>query len=133
MLESEIESWVIAHPQLLGFDRIEKIPEMYGRYHRSTFGDCLGFKSGKVYRIEVETDTSGFFIHKPEVRDKIDVVICISKSEPGSLEKRRELETKTVIKLWDFPLFQHFYRQLHHYPQFGEEEQKEIEDVFGKW
>lgn len=108
MLECLVEEWVIKHPRVLGFDRIEKIPESYGRYHTSTYGDCLGYKDESVKRIEIETDISGFFLHSPQVRQRIAIVISEDLHGFNDKWKEEELAKKQVINLFTIPQFQRY-------------------------
>lgn len=122
MLEETIEDWVVHNASRLGLSNLRKIERRKNGRHGwfPTYGDLIGLKDNRTVRIEIETATSGFFIHKKEVRDRIDVLITANNSVPRALAKRRELKTKIVIDLWQFPEFRSFV-------------QKEVEDVFGQW
>lgn len=96
--EWEVEQWFKENFKALGFLRIEPIPIPY---RKPSFGDYLGWKGNKVYRIELELYLAGFFNHKPHVREKIDVIVCCRKyaRAPRDKEKGKELEEKEVIEI----------------------------------
>lgn len=92
--EDTVEKWFLDNYRKLGFIKIRKTEEGI-----RDPGDYAGLRSGKWIRIELETFSSGFFLHKDEIRDKIDMVICLEKQTSRLDWKNRELQSKEVIEL----------------------------------
>lgn len=78
--EKDFHDWVFFNYNLLGFDRI--ITE-----NRVRFPDFIMLKDGKEVRVEVETLSSNFILHKHNPKE-VDLVIC--------LVKNKELPVKVV-------------------------------------
>ena len=111
MLEETVEEWVLQNFALLGFEKL--VRPVRSKYrtkqgNKSEFGDCRGFKNGKWLRVEIETTTSGYFIHSQKVRNYIDVIVCVLYSTPKLQWKKEELKRKEIIELWKFKDFRDF-------------------------
>lgn len=109
--ESEIEEWFLDNFKKLGFSNIEP---------SQGIGDFISWRFKRKFIIELEQTTSQFFLHKKEVRDKIQIIICWRKCDPQeigncspqgieALNKLLELYHKEIIEIKDFLEYVNLY------------------------
>lgn len=102
--ESEIDEWFQEMYSALGFSKIEP---------PNGAGDYIGWKLGRKFVIELEQTTSQYFLHKKEIRDKMDIIICWRKCTPQkigkngtqgieALNKLLELYSKEIIEIRNY-------------------------------
>ena len=96
--ERMVEKWFLENYKRLGFVEIRKTRE-----GRADPGDYLGLTTdGRWVRIELETTTSGFFLHDKDIRDRIEIIVCFRRTKPRAKWKQEELARKTIIAIEDF-------------------------------
>lgn len=92
--EHTLNKWFLRNYRKLGFSKIKKTEE-----GPKDPGDYIGLRNGRWLRIELETETSGFFLHKAEIRDAIPIIICLKKNFHREDWKNDEMETKEIFEI----------------------------------
>jgi len=121
--ETCLEDWFEANYRLLGFSKIESLPQ---KCRKPQYGDYIGWRNGKEYRIELEPTPSSFFLHKPKVRDRIDIIVCWWKSTPKLEWKQKELQKKEIIEVCPLIKVKEHLHLRELFPQFAELRVKEL-------
>lgn len=69
--EKELVNWILDNYSDIGYDEILEV-------NTKSFPDIIAIRDGKKVRVEVETRSSNFLLHKHPV-DKVDEVVCIEE------------------------------------------------------
>ncbi len=92
--EKTVEEWFRKNYESLGFSYIRRT-----KGGVKDPGDYVGFRNGKCIRIELELFSSGFFLHKKEIRNKISMIICVERNTSKLNWKVEELQNKEIVEL----------------------------------
>ena len=69
--EKEFVDWILNNYSKLGYDKIIEVNDR-------SFPDIIAIKSGERIRVEVETKSSNFLLHKHPI-NKVDEIVCIEE------------------------------------------------------
>jgi hypothetical protein len=88
-MEEDLDEWFQQNYRHLGISQIRV----------NSPGDYLILKDNEWLIAELEKTTSQFFLHKPEIRDRIQVIICFRKCRHHNPEWNKEIEEKEVVEV----------------------------------
>ena len=88
--EYMVDKWFRHNYKLLNFQHIEP----------HSPGDYIALRENEEIIIELEGHSAGFWLHKPHIREKINMVICYKASSKD--EKRIPMEGIELIEIYDY-------------------------------
>ncbi|MBX4212403.1 hypothetical protein KW787_03050 [Candidatus Pacearchaeota archaeon] len=107
--ELELKNWFLKNYKKLGYSKIIKKDSGY-------FPDFIMLKDNKEFRVELETISSNFILHKHDVT-KVDEVVCIKK------------DMDLGVKIIEIPNLEYQSRLVRISATIGEETNKVLDNL----